>query len=514
MNKKTLSINLISNILTFIVNMAMSLFLSPYIVKTIGTDAYGFVGLANNFVNYAQIITIALNSMAGRYITIKVHQNDEKMANVYYTSVIISNIIMSAIIGVISVIVVVYLQYLIKIPANLFFDVKILFLVMFMNFIVSILTTTHSVAVFVKNRLELSAIRDIVSNIIKVGLLVGLFAIFKPNVVFVGIASLGMTVISALFNIVFKKKLLPNLKFKMENFKLWAIKELLASGLWNSITKLSQVLLDGLDLWICNIFISPQMMGILSITKIVPTAIGTLIATLIGIYAPQFTIHYANGDFTELSKAVKDSIRNLGVIVNVPIALFMIFGREFYAMWQPTVDTTLLYNLTLLNMGVYVISGSINTLYNIFTVVNKVKVNSLVMLANGILSTILVFILIKTTNLGVYAIAGVSCVLGILRNLFFTPMYCAKCIKQKIGTFYPYILKSIISVIVIAIPCFIIKAIFPITGWMTLISAMVISLILGLIVNVFVYYKPSEIKGLIIEIKEFFKKKFNKKVSE
>lgn len=511
MNKKTLLINLISNILTFVVNMAISLFLSPYIVKTIGADAYGFVALANNFVSYAQITTIALNSMAGRYITIKIHQSDEKTANIYYTSVILSNIIMSVLIGAISIVVVIYLQYLIKIPANIFFDIKILFFVMFLNFIISILTTTHSVAVFIKNRLELSAIRDIVSNIIKVGLLVGLFTIFKPNIVFVGIASLGLILTSALFNIIYKNRLLPSLKFKIENFKFWAIKELLVSGLWNSITKLSQVLLDGLDLWICNLFISPQMMGILSLTKIVPTAIGTLIATLAGIYAPQFTIDYAKGDYTGLSKSVKNSIRNLGVIINVPIVLFIIFGREFYAIWQPTINTAFLYNLTLLNMGVYVISASINTLYNIFTVVNKVKVNSLVMLANGVLSVLLVFILLKTTNLGVYAIAGVSCILGIFRNLFFTPIYCAKCIKQKIGTFYPYILKSIISALIISIPCLIIKEIFPSTNLMTLIFSMIISLIIGLIVNVFVYYKPSEIKDLIKIMQKFIKKKLNKK---
>ena len=39
-------INLISSIVVFIVSMGINFFLTPYILKSLGNEAYGFVGLA------------------------------------------------------------------------------------------------------------------------------------------------------------------------------------------------------------------------------------------------------------------------------------------------------------------------------------------------------------------------------------------------------------------------------------------------------------------------------------
>ena len=46
-----LVINMASNFLSLAVSFGISFFLSPYIVKTVGVEAYGFVGLANNFIS-------------------------------------------------------------------------------------------------------------------------------------------------------------------------------------------------------------------------------------------------------------------------------------------------------------------------------------------------------------------------------------------------------------------------------------------------------------------------------
>ena len=84
---KQLIINMSANFVSFGVSLLISFFLSPYIVRTVGVEANGFVTLANNFVSYAGLITIALNSMAGRYITISVAKGDEAETNKYFNSI-------------------------------------------------------------------------------------------------------------------------------------------------------------------------------------------------------------------------------------------------------------------------------------------------------------------------------------------------------------------------------------------------------------------------------------------
>ena len=100
MNNKNLFINMISNIISFGVAFGISFFLSPYLIGTVGADAYGFYPLANNFVTYAQLLVIALNSMAIRYITIKMVEGNKEEVNIYYSSIFYANIILSVILAI------------------------------------------------------------------------------------------------------------------------------------------------------------------------------------------------------------------------------------------------------------------------------------------------------------------------------------------------------------------------------------------------------------------------------
>ena len=60
---------------------------------------------------------------------------------------------------------------------------------------------------------------------------------------------------------------------------------------------------------------------------------------------------------------------------------------------------------------------------------------------------LIVFVLLKTTNLGVYAVAGVSTVITIIRNLVFSIPYAAKCIDIKKRFFFIPVLKSFFSLL-------------------------------------------------------------------
>ena len=69
-----LFINIISSTLSMLISSLISLVLTPYITKNIGAEAYGFVSLANNFINVASLLTIALNSKASRFVVIELYR--------------------------------------------------------------------------------------------------------------------------------------------------------------------------------------------------------------------------------------------------------------------------------------------------------------------------------------------------------------------------------------------------------------------------------------------------------
>lgn len=85
---KQLVINMAANLLSTVVGFCVSFFLTPFIIERVGVEANGFVSLAGNFMSYATIVTTALNSMAGRFITISIHQEDYDETNKYMSSVL------------------------------------------------------------------------------------------------------------------------------------------------------------------------------------------------------------------------------------------------------------------------------------------------------------------------------------------------------------------------------------------------------------------------------------------
>lgn len=81
-DNKQLAINIFSNICIYVLQFVISFLLTPFIVKALGVEAYGFVGLSNNIISYTTLITVALNAMASRFISIEYHKNNIKKANV------------------------------------------------------------------------------------------------------------------------------------------------------------------------------------------------------------------------------------------------------------------------------------------------------------------------------------------------------------------------------------------------------------------------------------------------
>ena len=89
------ALNVIGSIVVVAINVTINLVLSPYIVKHLGVEANGYITLANNFVSYLTMVSIALNSMVGRFILIDNRRGYQQSANEYYSSVLIGDWIMA-----------------------------------------------------------------------------------------------------------------------------------------------------------------------------------------------------------------------------------------------------------------------------------------------------------------------------------------------------------------------------------------------------------------------------------
>lgn len=499
-SKKQLIINLIASVVAFIVNMGISFLITPYITKSIGVEAYGFVSLGSNFINYASLVTIALNSMAGRFITIEIHKDNWQAANKYFNSVLIANVVVAGVMLVPTIICVAYIEKIVNVPAKILIDVRILFAFLFANFLISIVVSSFGVATFATNKLYLQSLRNIEAIIIKAILLVLLFIYLKPAVSFLGFTAFIVLLYTTFFNLYYTKKLLPKIKIDKVYFDYKAIIELISSGIWNTITRVGEILLEGVDLLISNLFISATAMGTLALAKTVPTAILSLVGVVSAVFIPDFTILFAQDKTDELLISIKRSMKLLGIIATIPVSILVSFGEEFYKLWVPNQNPKLLQILSIITVAKIIVNGSINSIYGVFTVTNKLKTNAMLLLFTGVINLAIIFILIQMTNLGIYAIAGVSTALSIIRNLAFTAPYGAKCLGLKWHTFFPEIIKGIAAFIVVTIIGMSINILFEVSSWQRFLALSAVTSVLGLIINIMVIlnkFERNQIKLLI-----------------
>jgi O-antigen/teichoic acid export membrane protein len=496
-----------ASFVTFAVGLGIAFFFTPYLTDTVGEEAYGFVSLGNNIINYITIITIALNSVAGRFITIQYHQGKKKEASEYFSSVLIANIALIPVVLLVAVPAILNLEKLLNISPELVTSVKYLFFFILCNFIITLISTVYNVATFITNRLYLSSIANIVTSLLRVFLMCMLFGFLPANVAYVGLVTCICTFVGLLINMYYTNLLVPDIRLK-RSYAHWShVKELISAGAWNSVTKLSQVLSDGLDLLITNLFISGYLMGELSIAQQLPTYISTLISTLTNLFNPNLTMYYAQNDIDAVIKELKLSMKFSAFFANIIFCVLVVFGRYFVMLWVPNQDIDLIYTLMLVIMMSIVVSGVTTSLNNVFLVTNKLKTNSIFWLAVSFANVALVLILLNMTSLGIYAVAGVSKVTGILGNLIFIPIYASWCLKVKWNTFYPIIFRYMGTTVIMLAAFWGIRTLYrvPIT-WVTFIVVCVIAGIAGCVINFFVLLNAGERTILVNMIKSKVRK--------
>lgn len=466
---KQLAINMLAQVVVFLVQMGINFLFTPFIVKSLGVEAYGFVGLSNNIIGYLQLATVALNSMAGRFITIEYHKGNLEQANKYFSSVFYSNVVISAVLAIISIILLVFLEYVLHIPVNLIADVKWLFALLCLNSLLTLVFNVYIVSPFIKNRLDVTSVRNLVSNLIKAAIILILFGFFSSHLWYIGCSTLICGIYLIIANVRIKDKLTPELGVNLRYFDFAKVKTLLASGVWNLIGKLGDLLQRGLDLLFANWFINAAAMGILSITTQIPFIILSVLGLFTSSFAPSLTKDFAKGNLKEMLNEVYKSIRILSISILVPIAILYIYGDVFYKLWMPTQDSLLLQKLTICGTFALLVTSPLDGFWNVFTVTNKIKGSSIFMIINSLvvfLTVLLGLFLTEDITTKMFIIAAVRSLYGVIRGIVFLPIYGAYCMNLKRTFFYKPIIKSLFGVLVTLGICWMLRLLYVPDNWL------------------------------------------------
>ena len=462
--KKQLVLNIIANVFSYGIGIAISFILTPILINKLGQDSYSFYPLSTTITNTMTIVTTALNAMASRFITISLHKKDNKNANCYFASTLFVDSILSIVLLVIMTIFVIFIDTFLNIPINIVASVRFLFIFTFSSVLVNVMSTVFGIATFAKNRIDLRSYREIFTSLLRLGLFVLFYMILPPSLIYIGIITLTISIVNIVIQFLFTKKLLPEVTFSTKNISKEHIKQLFAISVWVMLNSLGNTLLASVTLIMLNRFYGTAETSVVSISLTIPGFMGGIISTLVGVYFPILTKIYSDNDFEKLKREIQKMQLIIGGLGCATISVFSAVSSSFFSLWVPTEDNIRLSLLSLINLVPYLFTSCFWVSTSINTAMNRVKVPAIATAIIGA-TNLLLQLLFSILHVDYISLPIICSIMQTIWIGIFMPLYLSKTTKTKLYYYFPSMLKLLgISIFVYALT-FALKEFVVLNSW-------------------------------------------------
>ncbi|MCR5308534.1 MAG: MATE family efflux transporter [Bacilli bacterium] len=447
-SKKQMVVNVISNLLVFVINAGISMLLTPFLISNIGKEAYSFYPISNTIVHYITIIATSLNTVGCRYISISIFQKKNEEANRYYSSMIISDFILSLVLLIPSFIFVLFINKFLDVPVNIVETVRFLFALVLSSAIITILTSAFGVATMAKNRMDLRSYRELFISILRVSLLFAFYKLFSPSLIFIGVAAVACSLTMAGIQFAYTRYLTPNLRFSFHNCSSTHIKEICIASIWVTINSLGTLMLSGTTIVIANVFYGPSSSGTLSICLTVPNLLTSVISLLVSVFYPILAHSFVTNSKEEFASKIQNVQKLIGALGCAITTVFCVFSIHFFKLWTPKENSGELAMYTYILFSQYLAVSCFWVLTNVFIICNKNKIAAIATIIAGALN-IVVQICFSFFDAPLFFLPLTSSLLCILLCSVFMPIYASKVVDTKCFPFIkPFIICFLVSLFV------------------------------------------------------------------
>lgn len=481
--------NTILCIATYGLNLLSSFIITTILIRVLGSEPYSFYPISNNISGWIVIISLSINAMAARFITVNIQSGNIKLANKYYSSVLFSNIFLCMILIIPIFILIYHIDNFINIPIELLEDVRYLFIFTCLSVLISMLTTAFSISEQAKDRLDIFYYTRILYTLIRFISLVVIFLFYRPCLAAAGIGLFLAELINFFIQVHIKSAIMPELTIRIQDYNFIIIKELTFSNIWCSISNLGTSLLFQLDAIISNIFLGLISSANISLAATAPGAITSLVSALLNNFIPETYHDYAIDDKELMLLNIKKAQKIVAFITSLVSCLFLCFAKPFFSLWVPNNDSVLLFQLSCFYVIPLIFSGMFRVVANVGLAMNKMIFFAYMTLINGIVNVLGMLILLNYSKLGIYSITIMSFIVNSIWFCYFIPKYISQLMDIKIVEFYIVPMKQI-GVNIFWICCFVcFNKIFIINNWLFLSLAVILNGVYAFAIGYFILFR-------------------------
>jgi O-antigen/teichoic acid export membrane protein len=480
--RRRFAINVLSNIIMLGLNMVVGIWLTPYLIGHLGVASYGLVPLANSVTSYMSVLNAALNSAVGRFLTIDLRRSERGTAirtfnTAFWGSIGLGIILLPLVVGI-------------SAAAPLFFNVppgqeqatRWLFAAVMTAYLISVVQSVFTVSPFASNRFDLMNMVPFTRLLVRVAMIVSLFALLIPQVWQVGLGTLVGTLAALAVAVVIWRRLTPELSINLRAFDRSRLRDLFGMGGWMTVNQVGSLLFLQIDLIVVNIFLGAEAGGRYGSVLQWSVLLRTLSGAIAGVITPVLLSQYARGDLHRLATTSRQAVKLLGLGMALPVGLVCGLSAPLLSVWLGPEFTKLSLLLIVLTAHLS-INLAVRPLFSAQVALNKVKWPGIVTLLMGLLNVVLAVWWVDwgMNGLGV-ALAGA--VVLTIKNTLFTPLYGAHIEGLAWHTYLRSLVPGVLGAVAVGLAGSAWARAFDPSSWFALIG---VGLLLSLLYSAFAY---------------------------
>ncbi|MCG8530532.1 MAG: hypothetical protein MI749_07705, partial [Desulfovibrionales bacterium] len=204
--KNRIALNSFFNVSAHFLRMAISIFMTPYLLSHLGQEVYGILPIVNSLVAFLVLASGGIQSAVSRYATLNISQGRGDVANAYVNTAfgvlagLFSLILIPFVAGVI------FLPQILTLPAGHEAQAQWVFLILGINLLVSVALSPYAVGIYSQQRFEFSNLISIGGQLLFVGFVMVGFRFFGASITLVATGILLNTLVSSLASMIVSRR--------------------------------------------------------------------------------------------------------------------------------------------------------------------------------------------------------------------------------------------------------------------------------------------------------------------
>jgi O-antigen/teichoic acid export membrane protein len=431
-----------------LISTAITILLTPYLLKHLGSERYGIYSLAFSVLHYLVLLEFGMRGAVARFAAKYIQADDPQSLS----GVVSVAMMFSVLLGSLSIL----LSYGIGYVALDFFNVSsnyrtqtlVLFVAMGVNLAFSLLSYSLSGVLIGSQRYDLENVKIILTGLINASLVVLFFSLGWVSLSSWAAAMVLASLVGQIYLFITARFLQPKLRIGFSKIRLEILKEMLGFGGWNVFLQVATLVTSSVNPIIIGRILGSAVVPFYSIPYMLVTRLQSGISGLTSTLMPYASAALNTGDKTMLAHLLKKGTYTAALLLFPLGGCLMVMCKDLFRVWLPQEFEPYWFVFAIL-MTAYFGTITQTTSYYILLGGGEIKGLSIVYLAESLVIIILSIVLMKNYAFGVYGAAAALAIPRFLSTCLFQPWYTCRQVGIRFGT---YMLESYLQPSLCTIP--------------------------------------------------------------